>query len=160
MVSSMTKRGRDDVIPVAENRRARHDYHIEETYEAGLALLGTEVKSVRAGRVSLREAYATVDRGEVLLYNMHIAPYEKASISNHEPKRKRKCLLNRGEIARIAGKVRERGYTLVPLRLYFRGSWAKVELGVARGKRQYDKRRDIAEREAERRIRRAEKSRC
>jgi len=146
---------RDEVKVVAQNRKARHDYHIEGTVEAGLVLRGTEVKSMRAGRVSLRDSYARIEGGEAFLFNMHIAPYNKASIENHEPKRTRKLLLNKGEIARLAGKTRERGYTLIPLRAYFRGSWAKVELALALGKRKYDKRRAIAEREAKRRMQRA-----
>ncbi|MCL6450043.1 MAG: SsrA-binding protein SmpB [Acetobacteraceae bacterium] len=144
---------------VGVNRRARHDYHIEEACEAGLVLTGTEVKSLRLGRVSLQDAYAEVNGGEVYLVNCHIAPYAQAHRFNHPPRRRRKLLLNRGEIARLAGRVRERGYTLVPLRVYFKGSWAKVELGLGRGKKVYDRRRDIAEREARRQVERALKGR-
>jgi len=140
---------------VVANRRARHDYHLEETYEAGLQLLGSEVKSLRAGRASLQDAYAKVRGGEVWLVNMHIAPYEQAGPFNHDPLRPRKLLLHRAEIRRLVGKVRERGYTLVPLRVYFRRGLAKVELALARGKKQYDKRADIRKREAERQIARA-----
>ncbi|MCL6499419.1 MAG: SsrA-binding protein SmpB [Firmicutes bacterium] len=140
---------------VVANRRARHDYHLEETYEAGLQLLGSEVKSLRAGRASLQDAYAKVRGGEVWLVNMHIAPYEQAGPFNHDPLRPRKLLLHRAEIRRLVGKVKERGYTLVPLRVYFRRGLAKVELALARGKKQYDKRADIWKREAQRQIARA-----
>jgi len=140
---------------LASNRKAYHEYHIEETVEAGIALTGTEAKSARAGRINLADAHARVERGEVWLYNMHIAPYEHGNRWNHEPTRRRKLLLHRREIDYLAGRVRQRGYTLIPLRVYLKGPWIKVELGVARGKRQYDKRRDMAEREARRRIQRA-----
>jgi len=140
---------------VADNRKARHDYFIDETVEAGLALVGTEVKSLRAGRVNLRDSYAEVRGGEVFLLGVHIAAYEQGNIWNHEPLRARKLLLHKREIERLAGKVRERGYTLVPLKLYFRGSHAKVELGLAHGKRQYDKRAAIARRDADREMERA-----
>lgn len=141
---------------VAENPRARHDYFIEERLEAGMELTGTEVKSLRLGRVNLREGYATVRRGEVYLENVHIAPYEQGNRFNHDPYRERRLLLHRREIRRLVGKLRERGYTLVPLRVYFNDrGYAKVELGVARGKKNYDKRRDIAERDARREIERA-----
>lgn len=140
---------------MANNRKARHNYHIEETIEAGIALTGTEVKSVRGGRVNLADAYAMVERGEVWLYNMHIAPYDHGNRWNHEPTRRRKLLLHRNQIDYLAGKVRQQGYTLVPLQVYLKGPWIKVELGIARGKKLYDKRRDIAQREAERRIQRA-----
>lgn len=140
---------------VVTNRRARHDYHLEETYEAGLQLLGSEVKSLRAGRASLQDAYAKVRGGEVWLVNMHIAPYEQAGPFNHDPLRPRKLLLHRAEIRRLVGKVKERGYTLIPLRVYFRRGRAKVELALARGKKEYDRRADIRKREAERQIARA-----
>ncbi len=140
---------------VATNRRARYEYHIEETYEAGVALTGTEVKSLRAGRASIGEAYARVENGEVWLYHVHIPPYEAGSIFNHDPLRRRKLLLHRGEIRRLFGRVQQKGYTLVPLRLYFKRGVAKVELAVARGKRQYDKRAAIEAREAQRRIEKA-----
>lgn len=144
---------------VALNRRARHDYHLEELFEAGIQLLGSEVKSLRAGRASLQEAYAKVRGGEVWLVNMHIAPYEQAGPFNHDPLRPRKLLLHKAQIRRLVGKVRERGYTLVPVRVYFRRGLAKVELALARGKKQYDKRADIKEREAQRQIARALASR-
>lgn len=142
--------------PVIDNRKARHDYHVEEVYEAGIALTGTEVKSVRHGRVNLRDAYAKIENGEVHLYNCHIAPYEKGSFHNHDPYRVRKLLLHRHEIDRLSGRVRERGYTLIPLRMYFsRSGYAKIELGLCRGKRQYDKREDLRRREVQREVERA-----
>lgn len=144
---------------VAENRKARHDYFIEETVEAGLVLTGTEIKSVRAGRVNLRDAHARLEKGEIFIYNMHIAPYEQGNRQNHDPLRPRKVLLHRDQIDSLAGKVRLRGFTLVPLRIYLKDGWAKVELALARGKRLYDRRREIAEREARRRIERVLKSR-
>ncbi|MGH2675521.1 MAG: SsrA-binding protein SmpB [Actinomycetota bacterium] len=139
---------------VATNRRARHDYEIEETYEAGMVLLGSEVKSLRAGRASLAEAYARVTDGEVWLDGLHIPPYAQAAGRGHEPRRPRKLLLHRGEIDRLIGKTQERGLTLVPLRLYFRRGVAKVELGLGRGKRRYEKRQAIAEREHRREMER------
>jgi SsrA-binding protein len=140
---------------VASNRKAYHDYFIEETYEAGIALAGTEVKSLRAGRVNLRDSYAEMRAGELYLVGAHISPYDQGNIANHDPLRARKLLLHRGEIDRITAKVDEKGYTLVPTRLYFSGSRAKVEIGLARGKRQYDKRADLARRDAQREIERA-----
>lgn len=145
---------------VAENRRARHDYHIEETYEAGIALTGTEIKSVRAGRLNLRGSYARVINDEILLCDAHISPYEQAGkYLNHNPTRQRRLLLHRREIKRLTGLLRQKGLTLVPLRVYFKGRYAKLELGVARGKKLYDKREDIAKREAQRDMDRALKSR-
>jgi SsrA-binding protein len=143
------------VRTIATNRRAYHDYFIEETYEAGIALTGSEIKSIRAGRVSLRESYAQVKEGEVWLLDCHIAPYEHAYRGGHNPRRPRKLLLRRREIARLAGKVQRKGYTLVPLRLYLKGKWAKVEIALARGKKLHDKRRAIREREVRREIERA-----
>jgi len=140
---------------VATNRRARHEFHIEETYEAGLVLTGTEVKSLRAGRASIQDAHARVEDGEVWLYHMHIPPYEAGNIFNHDPLRRRKLLLHRREVDRLSGRVQQKGYTVVPLRVYFRRGLAKVEIGLARGKRQYDRREAIAEREARRRMERA-----
>ena len=138
---------------IAVNRRARHDYSIDETFEAGIALTGTEIKSVRAHKVNLGDAYARVEHGEAWLIGAHIAPYEQASSQrgNHEPKRTRKLLLHRSEIDELVGRTRQKGQTIVPLRLYIndRGR-AKVELGLARGKQQHDRRRDIAERDAKR----------
>ena len=145
---------------VADNRKARHDYFIDENYEAGLALTGSEIKSIRAGRVNLRGGYARVVNGEVWLYDVHISPYEQSGTHfNHEPTRPRKLLLHRREIGRILGQVERQGFTLVPLRIYFKGRRAKVDLGLARGKKLYDKREDIAKREAKRDIERVMKSR-
>lgn len=140
---------------MATNRRARHDYQIEETYEAGLVLTGAEVKSLRAGRASLGEAYARVDGGEAWVENLHISPYPNAARKEDDPRRSRKLLLHRREIDRLIGRTQERGLTLIPLRLYFRGGRAKLELGLGRGKRQYEKRRAIAEREHRREMERA-----
>jgi SsrA-binding protein len=140
---------------VAQNRRARHDFSIEDVYEAGLVLTGTEVKSLRAGRASLAEAFARVADGEVWLENAHIPEYTQGSWTNHEPRRRRKLLLHKSEIVRLIGKTKESGLTLVPLSLYFRDGRAKVELALARGKRAYDKRQALAERQATREIARA-----
>ncbi|MGD1996144.1 MAG: SsrA-binding protein SmpB [Anaerolineae bacterium] len=139
---------------VATNRKATHDYHIEDTYEAGLALLGTEIKSVRARQVSLRDGYVQPRGDELWLVNVHIAPYDHAGGRGHDPLRPRKLLLHRREIDRLVSQVQERGYTIVPLRMYLKGGWAKVEIALARGKRKYDKRQAIAERDAERQIQR------
>ena len=140
---------------VASNRKARHDYAILDTYEAGIALTGTEVKSLRAGRASLVDAFAQEKDGEIFLYGMHIPEYAQGTWTNHEPRRTRKLLLHRLEVVRLIGKLRESGLTLVPLSLYFADGWAKVELGLARGKRSYDKRQDLAQRDANREINRA-----
>ena len=140
---------------IALNRRARHDYEILETFDAGVVLTGTEIKSVRARRVALRDAYAAIEHGEAWLHNMHIAPYEAGNRFNPDPKRRRKLLLHRREISRLLGRTVEKGLTLVPLRIYLQRGYAKVELGLARGKRQYDKRKAIAEREARREEERA-----
>jgi SsrA-binding protein len=145
---------------VAENRKARHDFFIEESYEAGLALTGSEIKSIRGGRLNLRGGYARIVGGEAWLYDVHISPYDQSGIYfNHEPTRPRKLLLHRREIDRISGQVERQGFTLVPLRVYFKGRRAKLELGLARGKKLYDKREDIAKREAKRDIERAIKAR-
>lgn len=140
---------------LATNRKAYHDYHIEETYEAGIALTGTEIKSVRAGSVNLRDSYAQVKSGELWLLNTHIAPYEPASRQNVDPYRDRKLLMHRHEIMRLQGRVQEKGYTLVPLRMYLKKNRVKVEIGLARGKRQYDKREAISQRDAAREMERA-----
>lgn len=140
---------------VASNRKARHDYTILDTYQAGLALTGTEVKSLRAGRASLVDAFAQESGGELWLHGMHIPEYAMGSWTNHTPRRVRKLLLHRKEIDRLAGKLRESGLTLVPLSVYFADGWAKVELALARGKRAYDKRQDLARRDADREISRA-----
>jgi SsrA-binding protein len=135
---------------VAQNKKARHDYHIEDTYEAGLVLVGTEVKSLRNGRASLVDGFAEVHDGEVFLHAVHIPTYSQGTWTNHEPRRVRKLLLHRAEIEKIDSRIRERGYTLIPLALYFKDGRAKVEVGLARGKKSYDKRQAIAERTARR----------
>lgn len=140
---------------VVSNRKARHDYTILDTYETGIALTGTEVKSLRAGRASLADAFAQERDGEIYLHGMHVPEYTMGTWTNHEPRRVRKLLLHRTEINHLIGKVRESGLTLVPLAVYFSDGWAKVELGLAKGKRSYDKRQDLARRDAEREIRRA-----
>lgn len=140
---------------IAQNRRARHDYHVEDVYEAGLVLTGTEVKSLRAGRASLVDGFAIIKDGEAWLQNVHIPEYTQGTWTNHEPRRRRKLLLHKGEIDRLLGKTQQRGLTLVPLSLYFRDGKAKVELALARGKRVYDKRRALAARDAEREMDRA-----
>jgi SsrA-binding protein len=144
---------------VATNRRARHEYSIEETYEAGIVLTGTEIQSVRQGRVSLADAYAEVRNGEVFMVNAHIAEYDFGNRFNHDPRRPRKLLLNKKEIRRLDSRVREQGYTIVPLRMYIVRGYAKVEIGLAKGKKLWDKRRDIAERQARREMERAAKER-
>ena len=152
-------RADNGAAPVARNRRARFDYTIEETLEAGLMLTGTEVKSLRAGKANLSDGYGVIRRGEVFLHNVHIGPYEQAGRENPEPRRERKLLLNRREIARLASKVAERGFTLIPLSLYFRDGRVKVELALVRGKRRYDKRQAIRKREQEREVARATRGR-
>jgi len=144
-----------DIKMVANNRKARHLYHILETVEAGLVLTGTEVKSLRNGRANMGDAYAVVENGEVWLRNLHISPYEQGNQFNHEPLRKRKVLLHKGDIRRLIGKTQEKGLTLIPLRLYFRKGWAKVELALVKGKKTHDKREDIAKRDADRDMARA-----
>ena len=140
---------------IALNRRARHEYHIDETFEAGLVLTGTEIKSVRANKVNLANAFARVEGGEAWLFGAHIAPFEQGNRNNHEPKRTRKLLLHRSEIDELLGRAKQKGQTIVPLRLYISRGRAKVELGLARGKQLHDKRRDIAERDAKRDVARA-----
>ena len=144
---------------IAENRKARHDYHLVERHEAGLALTGTEVKSLRAGRANLQRAYAEVRGNELWLVGAHIDSYDSGTHTNHEPERERKLLLHRREIDSLSGKVRERGFTLVPTKLYFKDGRAKVEIALARGKEAHDKRRDIAKRDAQREMERALKAR-
>ena len=140
---------------VAQNKKARHDYHLDDFYEAGLVLTGTEVKSLRAGRASLVDAYASIKDGEVWLQNAHIPEYDQGSWTNHEPRRPRKLLLHRGEIVQLIGKTKESGLTLVPLSLYFKDGKAKVEIALARGKKSYDKRQTLAARDAAREIERS-----
>ncbi len=145
---------------IAENRKARHDYNIQETYETGIELRGTEVKSLRAGKANLKDAYAAITKSsEVYLYNMHISPYDHGNQFNHEPLRDRRLLLHKAEIKKLIGKTREKGFTLVPLKLYFSRGNVKVELALATGKHLYDKRRDMADRAAKRDIDRALKER-
>jgi SsrA-binding protein len=144
---------------IAENRKARHDYHILETWEAGVALLGTEVKSIREGRVNLRDSFARVDNGEVWMQNVHISPYSHRGSADHEELRQRKLLLHRDEIRKMVGRVAEKGLTLVPLELYFKNGRVKVRLGLARGKQAHDKRETLRRREVERETRAAVKSR-
>ena len=139
---------------IANNKKAYHDYFIDETYEAGVALHGTEVKSVRMGKCSVKESFIRIENGEVIAYGLHISPYEKGNIFNRDPLRPKKLLLHKYEINKLAGKIAEKGYTLVPLKVYIKGDLIKVEIGLARGKKLYDKRQDIAKkdmrREAER----------
>jgi SsrA-binding protein len=149
----------EDLKTVATNRKAYHDYFIEETYEAGIALTGTEIKSVRAGAVNLRDSYAAVHNGEMLLQNVHISPYEAGNRYNVDPYRTRKLLLHRKEINRLMGRVREKGLTIVPLRMYLKKNRAKVEIALVKGKRQYDKRDTISKRDAAREMERAMKVR-
>ena len=152
----MVENGDGDRIQIkATNRKALRDYVIEEKIEVGMVLLGSEIKSIRAGRANLRDSYAAIEGGEVFVYGMHISPYEQASYFGHEPTRPRKLLLHKDEIKRFIGKITEKGYTLVPLKLYIKDGKAKLELGLAHGRRKYDKRRQIAEREAAREMSRA-----
>ncbi|CCJ32979.1 MULTISPECIES: SsrA-binding protein SmpB [Caloramator] len=137
---------------LAENRKARHDYFIEETYEAGIELFGTEVKSVKLGKANLKDSYAEVVDGEIFVYNMHISPYEKGNIFNRDPLRPKKLLMHKSEIRRLAGLVSQKGYTLIPLSLYVVRGLVKVELALAKGKKLYDKREDIAKRDARREV--------
>ena len=144
---------------IAENRKAYHDYHILETFEAGIALLGTEVKAIREGRVNLRDSFARIDDGEVFLYNVNISPYSHRGYAEHEPLRRRKLLLHRDEIRKLIGKTVEKGMTLVALRMYFKNGRAKVAVALAKGKKEYDKRETIKRREADRETRAAVKAR-
>ena len=146
--------GKEAVKLIANNKKAYHDYFIEETFEAGIALHGTEVKSLRMGKCSVKESFVRIEKGEVYVYNMHISPYEKGNIFNKDPLRTRKLLLHKSEIRKMTGAIAQKGYTIVPLKVYLKGSLVKVEIGLARGKKLYDKRQDIAKkdqrREAER----------
>ncbi len=143
---------RESIKLISQNKKAYHDYFIEETYECGISLAGTEVKSVRAGQINLKDSFASVQSGEVILIGMHISPYEKANIFNKDPLRERKLLMHKAEIRRLIGKVKEDGYSLIPTKVYLKGSKVKVELALAKGKKLYDKRNSIAEKEAKRRI--------
>ena len=154
----MTK-AREPKKIVAENRKARHDYFIHETYEAGIALQGTEVKSLRAGHVNLKDSFASVENGEIFVENMHIGSYEQGNIFNHDPLRKRKLLMHKAEIAKLFSKSRERGFTIIPLKLYFKHGRAKMEVALASGKHNYDKRQDLHAKTARREVERALKDR-
>ncbi len=151
--------GKDSIRVIANNKKAYHDYFIDETYEAGIELHGTEVKSVRMGKVSIKEAYIQIKNEEVIAYGMHISPYEKGNIFNRDPLRPKRLLLHKYEIRHLVGKVKERGYTIVPLRVYLKGNLIKVEIGLARGKKLYDKRREIAKKDMKREAEREYKQR-
>lgn len=139
---------------IANNKKARHDYFIEDTYEAGVCLHGTEVKSLRMGKCSVKEAFIRIENGEVFIYNMHISPYEKGNIFNKDPLRVKKLMLHKYEINKISGQLVQKGYTLVPLEVYFKGSLVKIQMGLARGKKLYDKRQDIAKKDQRREVER------
>ncbi len=147
--------GKESVRLIANNKKAYHDYFIDETYETGIALAGTEVKSLRMGKCSIKEAYISMVNGEALIYGMNISPYEKGNIFNKDPLRPRKLLLHRQELNKLWGAIQQKGFTIVPLKVYLKGSLVKVEIGVARGKKQYDKRADIAKKDAKRSMERA-----
>ncbi len=149
----MPKEKKDTVI--AQNKKAYHDYFVDETYEAGLSLSGTEVKSIRAGKVNLKDSYVSCKTGEAILIGMHISPYDFGNIYNHEPMRSRRLLLHRREINKLIGLTQQEGYTLIPLKLYFKGSYVKLQLGLCRGKKNYDKREAMAQRDAKRNMDRA-----
>ena len=146
--------GKESVKLVANNKKAYHDYFIDDTFEAGIELYGTEVKSIRMGKCGIKESFIKIENGQVFVYGMHVSPYEKGNIFNKDPLRIRRLLLHRAEIRRLVSKIREKGYTLVPLKVYFKGSLVKVEMGLARGKKLYDKRDDIAKKDARREIER------
>lgn len=140
---------------IAQNKKAYHDYFIEETYEAGIVLQGTEIKSIRAGRVNLKDSYAQIKNGEMFLIGLHISPYEQGNRYNHDPERTRKLLLHKREINKLIGETKEAGYSIVPLKLYLKNGYAKVLIGLAKGKKKYDKREDLKRKEAKREIERA-----
>jgi SsrA-binding protein len=140
---------------VAQNKKAYHDYFIEETYEAGIVLQGTEIKSIRAARLNLKDAYARIHNGEMFLYNLHVSPYEQGNRYNHDPLRTRKLLLHKKQISTLIGETKEAGYALVPLKVYLKNGFAKVLIGLAKGKKKYDKREDLKQKEAKREIERA-----
>lgn len=140
---------------VAQNKKARHDYHVEETFEAGIVLQGTEIKAIRAGRINLKDSFARVQNGELFLHNMHVSPYEQGNRYNHDPLRTRKLLLHKKEIAKLLGQTKEQGYSIVPLKLYLKNGFAKVLIGLAKGKKNYDKRQDLKQKDAKREIERA-----
>ena len=142
--------GKDSIRMIANNKKAFHDYFIEEQYEAGIALHGTEVKSIRMGHCSLKEAYIRIEKGEAFIYGMHISPYEKGNLFNRDPLRVKKLLLNRSELNKIGGKISEKGYTVVPISVYLKGNLVKLTIGIAKGKKLYDKRESIAKRDLQR----------
>ena len=144
----------DSLKTIAQNKKARHEYFIEQAFETGIELFGTEVKSIRQGSVNLKDSYAAVEKGEVFVYNMHVSPYEKGNVFNKDPLRKRKLLMHRYEINKLIGYIQQKGYTLIPLSIYLKGSRVKIQLAVAKGKQLHDKRHDIAERDAKRDIER------
>lgn len=150
--------GKESIKMIANNKKARHDYFLEELYEAGISLHGTEVKSLRMGKCSIKESFIHIEHGEVIIYGMHISPYEKGNIFNRDPIRVRKLLMHRKEINRLFGKIKQDGLTLIPLSLYFKGSRVKVQLGLCKGKKLYDKREDAAKKDAKRQIERAVKN--
>lgn len=143
----MSSVGSQSVKLIANNKKAYHDYFIEDTYECGISLHGTEVKSLRMGKCSIKESFIRIENGEVMVYGMHISPYEKGNIFNKDPLRVRKLLLHHSEISKMVGQVKQKGYTLIPLKVYFKGSLVKVEIGLCRGKKLYDKRQDISKRD-------------
>ena len=145
--------GAQTVKLIANNKKAYHDFFVDDTYETGISLAGTEVKSLRMGKCSIKEAFVRIENGEVIIYGMHISPYEKGNIFNKDPLRPRKLLMHKYEINKLMGKIKEKGMTLVPLKVYFKGSLVKVEIGLARGKKLYDKRQDIAKKDSEKRSR-------
>ena len=152
-------KGNEGIKIATENRKARHDFHIHEVFETGMVLTGTEVKSLRAGKANLKDSFAQIREVEITLHNMHISPYEEGNIFNHEPLRPRKLLMHKAEIIKLFSQTREKGFTLVPLKIYFKKGKAKLELGLASGKKNYDKRQDLAERTAKREMDRALKDR-
>lgn len=143
---------KESIKIVSKNRKARHEYFIEEVYEAGIALSGTEVKSIRKGKVNIKESYASIDNGEAYINGMHISPYEQGNIYNKDPLRKRKLLLHKGEIRKLIGYTSQQGYSLIPLSIYFKNGLVKLEIAIAKGKKLYDKRHDIAKKDAKRRM--------
>ena len=148
---------KEKIKVIAQNRKARHDYFFEELYEAGLQLKGTEVKSLRMGRCSLKESFVRIENGEAFLYNMHISPYEKGNIFNKDPLRTRKLLLHKQELRKLIGAVKTTGYTIVPVQIYFKGNYAKIEIALAKGKKLYDKRQDIMKKDVRREAERSYK---
>ena len=151
--------GKESIKVVSNNKKAFHDYFIDEKFETGIELFGTEVKSIRMGKASVKEAFVRIDMGEMWIYGMHISPYEKGNIFNKDPLRARKLLMHKKEIVRLESRIKETGFTIVPLEVYFKGSLVKIQIGLARGKKLYDKREDIAKKDAKREMERAFKAR-